>query len=386
MCAYNDTHRMESGVREKVREDSIMWNDGTLKKMRLSLACLGAAALLCGCGQQEESPFMKVEDSNDTITYDYCTVERGDVALTQPIRCTYTQQDGQEVSFSVTGRRVDKVYVEEGDKVKKGDVLAEFDVENLKDRIEDLEYRIARNEHLLEYAEINEALDISEGWVNYLYVNVSKEETEKMVSSIQENYSRQREDLQDALELDRMELDVMKQELKNSRVYAGINGMVYGIQNNLEGSTSKEGQVIMTIIDNSKSLFETNAVEYAGYFREGETVSMTIVSGSASGTYELLPYNMDGWGDVLQFSIYDGPSTTGIVVGTGGTMYLTLDSRKNVLYVPKTAVNSADDKYYVYVADEDNMRQIRWVETGLFGDDSVEILSGLEEGEKVIRR
>lgn len=365
-----------------------MWNDRTLKKLRLSFACLSAAVLLCSCGQQEEAPFMKVEDSNDTITYDYCTVERGDVVLTQQIRCTYVQQDGQEVSFSMTGRRVDKVYVSEGDNVKKGELLAEFDVGNLKSRIEDLEYRVARNERLLEYTEINEALDISQVWVNFVYNHypADKKEVEKNVSSIQENYNRQREDLRDALELDRMELDIMRQELKNSRVYAGINGIIYGIQEDLEGSTSKEGQVIMTVIDNSKSLFETNAVEYAGYFREGETVSMTVMGGSAPGKYELLPYNMSNWGEVLQFSIYDGPATTGIEVGTGGTMYLTLDSRKDVLFVPKSAINSADEKYYVYVADEDNMRQIRWVETGLFGDDSVEILSGLEEGEKVIRR
>lgn len=365
-----------------------MWNDRVLKKLRLFFACLSAAALLCGCGQQEESPFMKVEDSNDTITYDYCTVERGDIALTKPIRCTYTQQDGQEVSFSMTGRRVDKVYVSEGDSVKKGDVLAEFDVGNLESRIEDLEYRINKNQRLLEYTETNEALDISQAWVNFLYNHypASEKDVEKSVISIQENYNRQRTELQDALELDRMELSIMRQELKNSRVYAGINGIVYGIQKDLEGSTSKEGQVIMTVIDNSKSLFETNAVEYAGYFREGETVTLTVISGSASGKYELLPYNINNWGEVLQFSIYDGPATTGIDVGTGGTMYLTLDSRKNVLFVPSSAVNSADDKYFVYVADENNMRQIRWVETGLFGDDSIEILSGLEEGEKVIRR
>lgn len=365
-----------------------MWNDGTLKKLRLLFACLSAAVLLCGCTQQEESPFMKVEDSNDTITYDYCTVERGDVVLTKLIRCTYTQQGGQEVSFAMTGRRVDKVYVDEGDIVEKGDVLAEFDVGNLKSRIEDLEYRIARNERLLEYTEMNEALDISQAWVNFLYNNypADPEEAEKNLTSIQANYNRQREDLQDALELDRMELNIMRQELQNSRVYAGINGSIYGLQKDLEGSTSKEGQVIMTVIDNSKSLFETDAVEYAGYFREGETVFMNVVSGSASGKYELLPYDMNNWGEVLQFSIYDGPATTGIEVGTGGTMSLTLERRSNVLFLPSSAINSADDKYFVYVADEDNMRQIRWVETGLFGDDSVEILSGLEEGEKVIRR
>lgn len=364
-----------------------MWNDRTIKKLKLSLACL-TAALLCGCGQREEPSRMAVEDADDTITYDYCTVERGDVVLSRQIRCTYMQQDGQEVSFAMTGRLVDKVYVEEGDEVKKGQLLAEFDVGNLEGRIEDLEYRIARNERLLEYTEQNEALDVSQAWVNFLYNHYpgSKQELEENIASLQENYRRQREDLRDALELDGLELGRMQQELKNSRVYAKIGGVVYGMQKDLEGSTSKEGQVIMTIIDNSKSLFESNAVEYADCFREGETVSMTIVTGSAAGKYELMPYDVENWGEVLRFSIHTGPAVKDIEVGTGGTMQLTLDSRKDVLRIPASALNSADDKHYVYVADEDNMRQIRWVETGLFGDDSVEILSGLEEGEKVIRR
>ncbi len=32
------------------------------------------------------------------------------------------------------------------------------------------------------------------------------------------------------------------------------------------------------------------------------------------------------------------------------------------------------------------MREVKWIETGLYGDSTVEVLSGLTEGERVILR
>ena len=55
-----------------------------------------------------------------------------------------------------------------------------------------------------------------------------------------------------------------------------------------------------------------------------------------------------------------------------------------MLTVPLKAVHLASGKSYVYVLGEGNMREVKWIETGLFGDETVEILSGLTEGEKVI--
>ena len=60
------------------------------------------------------------------------------------------------------------------------------------------------------------------------------------------------------------------------------------------------------------------------------------------------------------------------------------DSRQNVLTLPVGAIKNAGEKHYVYVLGEGDVREARWVETGLFGDSLVEILSGLAEGEKVI--
>lgn len=365
-----------------------MEKDWTGKRLKTFLCCAAAVFLLCGCEQQEAEPsLMPVEEANDTITYDYCTAETGDVVLTQRIRGVYRQQKDQEVSFSMTGRLVDRVYVEEGSTVRKGDLLAELSAGSLERQIEDLEYRIKRNELLLSYAETNEALDISQAWVNHLYNHYyDKKGLDEVIEGIQDNYRYQREDCGDALELDRLALEELRQELAHCRVYAGMDGVVYKLQKELEGSTSTEGKVVMTIVDNSECLFETEAPEYRECFKEGETVNMSVIAGSASGEYKLLPHNMDSWGDIQQFSVYDGPTTTGIEVGTSGTLQFVQERKDQVLCVPKSAVNNADDKYFVYVVDEDNMRQIRWVEAGLFGDEMVEILSGLEEGERVIRK
>ncbi|MCM1191950.1 MAG: efflux RND transporter periplasmic adaptor subunit [Butyrivibrio sp.] len=356
--------------------------------IRLFCVCSIAGLSLCGCGEEApEEPLVIVEDSDDTLSNDFIYAGIGDVILTGKMRCTYRQQKDQEISFSLSGRLVDKVYVAEGDIVKKGDLLAELSPGTLEEQIEDLEYRIARNELLLEYTEINEALDISQVWVNYAYNGYYDEAgRDQAIADIQKNYRYQREDDSDALELDRRKLEELKQELAHCRVYADMEGMVYKLQDRLENSTSKEGEVIMTIVDNSQCLFETEMPEYNDCFREGETVEMSVITGAAAGQYELLPYAPEEWGEVQQFSVYAGPMTTGIEVGTTGTIEFVLEKREQVLCVPKTAVNSGDGRYYVYVTDEDGMRQIRWVEIGLAGDDMIEIRSGLEEGEKVIRR
>ena len=67
-----------------------------------------------------------------------------------------------------------------------------------------------------------------------------------------------------------------------------------------------------------------------------------------------------------------------------GTMLVLLDSRKDVLMVPKDAVMNANGQSIVYYQDENGMKAYKQVETGLVANDMVEIISGLTEGESVI--
>lgn len=351
---------------------------------------MAALMLLSGCGRQEaEDPMVIVEqEEQEQSVYELAVVTRGDLEQTQRVKCTYKQTEQQEVSFSLSGRLVEEVYVREGETVKAGDLLAQLSDGSLEQDITRLEYSIARNELLLGYANKNEQLELSRVQVNYTYFNPggSEIDKEKEIKEIQQRYRYLREDYNDALELDRLELEGLRQEFEQNRVYAQIDGTVYDMKEELEGSTSRMGETIMTVVDNSQCIFETSIPEYAHCFTEGEGVPMQMTSGSQSYEYELLPWRMDEWGETQMFIVAGGLDGAGIEVGDSGTMTLETDSRTQVLYVPSTAVHSADNGTYVYVLGQDDVREVKWVETGLYGDQGVEIVSGLEEGERVIVR
>jgi RND family efflux transporter MFP subunit len=56
----------------------------------------------------------------------------------------------------------------------------------------------------------------------------------------------------------------------------------------------------------------------------------------------------------------------------------------DTIAVPLRAVISKQNESYVFVINQDNIGQKRLVKTGRMNDDSYEILTGLEPGEKIV--
>ena len=204
------------------------------------------------------------------------------------------------------------------------------------------------------------------------------------MESIERDYDYKREDYNDEIEFDKKKLNALKSEQSGSKIYASMSGTVYSIADHLEGSTSKKDEVVMKIVDSRSGFFESSDEDCLKRFKEGDVIEMSIVYGSASGEYELTPYNISSWGEIQRFDILSGPENEGIDVGTTGTLKLILERRDSVLSLPLGAIYHADGKPYVYVLDENNFRQMVWIETGLTGDDKVEITGGLSEGDKVV--
>ena len=360
---------------------------------KLSMTGLLAAALLAsGCGQaaDQEDTLLVIEQEAEPISYEMATVTLGDVQKTQRIKCTYQQLNDESLSFGISGKSVDKVYVQEGDTVEQGQVLAELSGSSRQEDIARLEYQIARNQLQLEYSRINEDYEISSLWLNFLYQSgqsqAERQRLEENVAQVQQNYTYAREDYQDAIDLDRLQLELLQSEASASRLVAGITGTVSYIQEGLEGSTSVRGEEVITIIDGSECLFMTETPEYADCFQEGVEIAMEITSGSGAGEYTLVPHEMEKWGEQQLFALAAGGEDAVIEVGTTGSVTVILDQWSQVLCVPSSAVHNADGRDYVYVLGADQMREVKWIETGLYGDSTVEVLSGLAEGERVILR
>ncbi|MCQ2524040.1 MAG: efflux RND transporter periplasmic adaptor subunit [Lachnospiraceae bacterium] len=356
------------------------------KIVYLLATILISTTALSGCSKTEEIPVVEVDSEDDVVSYSLVQAQYGDVVLTRNIDCNYAQTIAQDVSFNVTGRYVSKVYVKEGSVVKKGDILCEVSSADLEANIERLTYNVRKNELKLEQLDMEEALDIQDQWVNATSFGTSSEVVGEIVKGIKEGYARRRVLINDSLEFDREELARKKEELRTSKLYAQLDGVVYKLASRLEGTTSKADKVIMTIVDQSSCIFEAKDTTYRNLFHEGEPVSMKVGYSSASGEYLLLPYEIDKWEDSMKFSVYTGPDEGALEVGVMGTISVVEETKKNVLYVPKDVVRIADDKAYVYTLSEDNIREIRYIEIGLYGDDKVEVLSGLVEGEKVVKK
>lgn len=354
------------------------------------LAVIAVGCMLTGCATsgEEEEKIILIEKEQEALVYEMATVSVDDVIKTQKIRCSYQQVNDESLSFPVSGKRVAEVYVEEGDMVVKGQLMAELDIGNANEQIRTLEYNIARNEIILNNLTTNENNDISAAWLRFLYQSgqseAEKKAVEENVARIQNNYRHSREDCEDALALDKAQLAILKQDLKNSCIYAGMDGTVAKIKDRLEGSTSVMGEEVFQIIDSTECLFESKDVTWASNFKEGMEVDLSIISGTGAGSYRVTPYNIENWGEILLFTLAGDTSDVNIGVGASGTIQFTLEERKAVLSVPLKAVHQAGGKSYVYVLGEGNMREVKWIETGLFGDENVEVISGLTEGEKVI--
>jgi len=351
---------------------------------KIGVVSLGLALfVVCGCGTAEDESHMVVlEKEVQQTAYELSTVAIGDVIQTERIRCTYKQLKEQEVSFSLEGKRVNKVYVKVGEKVTKGQLLAELSGGSLNQDIDTMKYRINRLTLELSYITQNEELSISSARVNELFGGYSADE---QVKSIQKNAELQRQDKQDELDYCKAKLSQLEAERRASSIYAEMDGIVYKIADRLEGSTSQKDKTVITIIDASECVFEAKEPAYAKYFKEGEVVPMKLTASSV-GEYELIPYQMENWGEKQLFSIYNSPTEDGIEVDTSGYITLTIEKRENVLCVNKVAVHTAGDESYVYVIGDNNNREIQWITTGLVGDEMIEIVSGLTEGDKVIAK
>ena len=107
-------------------------------------------------------------------------------------------------------------------------------------------------------------------------------------------------------------------------------------------------------------MFET---QYTDYFEIGQELTLSSISGSS---YAVTVNNIDD--GIIYFGMDYADSTL-----------------TSVLSISKNALHSLDDEYYVYYVDENGLRQMKTVEVGLIGNSHVEIISGLTEGEQIIR-
>ncbi|MBR4781642.1 MAG: efflux RND transporter periplasmic adaptor subunit [Lachnospiraceae bacterium] len=358
-----------------------MKNSHTGKNLIKMTAVLCASSMvLGGCGLfsgEEEKPSVSIVRESMADDYNVVNCERRDVVLTSTVSCSYTQLMEENLAFPVGDKTVAYVYVNEGDEVKEGDLLAKLDVEQLeKDNIS-MQEEIEKNEFLIK--QTDEMIDFYEKKINSASLSLSSKES--YLSKLQKLREKKR-NYTDQNEFDQIKISANEQQIAAGSLYAGMDGNISFIKNNLQGSNANAQEKVITILNASVCGFQTNDRNAVDYIHVGDRVSVDISTTDTSYDATVTVVDKDAYKIVYEL---DQPDYS-IQMGTRGKVTVVRGEAKNVMALPVSCVFRTDDFAYVYILNNDGVREMRKVTIGLIGDDYVEITGGISETDTVILR
>lgn len=352
-----------------------------MRKIPLLLCSAIVVSMLSACQMfpaEEELPAAPLIRSYETVEYKQAAVIRGDLVKTVKVNCSYVPAKLANLGFVLGGERIDRIYVEDGDQVKAGDVLAELLYTDLSDRIASKEYDIQvlelKREHLLEDHQLAlEKLDLQEAGPT-------------RIKETNESYEKQLQSIDDSLYINRMKLEELQKDLRDRQIIADFDASVTFARKLSDGERSVEDRTYVTIADMSTTAFTVDGDD-AAYFPLGTQVEITCnkmtltaesVDPSALGITEAIETD-----EPIAYLKLHNPEPS-LEDGDRGTIEVVLDSRTDVLYVTKDAVKTAEGKQFVYVLDENGLKVMQDVTVGLDIGKYIEIVSGLNEGDSVV--
>lgn len=311
--------------------------------------------------------------------YEFTTVTRDTVQKTKIIAANYQQVKTENLSFGTAGGRLAGVYVELGDEVKKGDLLAELYCEEEKLYFTELEYTMKTQRMQIEHLKEQRNLELTQlAKEKSAYTTA---EYQSKLKELEDSYRTQIEDLEDKIYIENMEYTYLKQLLEAYRIVAGMDGTVTFVGETGSDFVSWPGYKMFTISDGEELAFLSSEKDYIPYFTLGETY---VFATSTGVEYRTVLEEINEVAGTMRFELVGGQGSTSI--GQRVLYTLVLEERENVLSLPSNAVHNVGEGTYVYYFDENGNRQIKEVQVGLIASGKVEIVAGLSEGDEVILR
>lgn len=197
----------------------------------------------------------------------------------------------------------------------------------------------------------------------------------------------------DMVEADAVVAELVSDGLTNLmalKLRAPFSGMVTYALEVQDGEKSIINKRIVTI-NNGSAYYLIAQTQYWEQFHAGEVYNVKIGGGIYPATViepeEINTERLAHTGEEnevypVYFRIDD--MSAYLYADLRGTFNITLGEKKDALYVPASAVTTINDQVIVYYEDEDGVRNMKPVETGLEANGKIEIVNGLKEGDTII--
>ncbi len=174
------------------------------------------------------------------------------------------------------------------------------------------------------------------------------------------------------------------------KLRAPFNGMVTYALEVQEGEKSILNKRVV-IMNSGSAYYLIAQTPHWEYFKAGDVHSIRIMSSDYSATViepeeigmeRLMHTGEEGEVYPVYFRIDDMSAC--LYSDLQGTCNITLGEKKDALYIPTSAVTTINDEEIVYYEDEDGIRNIKHIKTGMEANGKIEVVSGLSEGDVII--
>jgi RND family efflux transporter MFP subunit len=311
-------------------------------------------------------------------------VTRGDIVKTVLADGSLEMLNKAYLSFGATGT-VEEVLVDEGNNVTKDQVLARLDAPSLESSVEmaELQVEIAQEQVKAARAQYEIALINLKGAANTTLKKVYQEQ----VNIAEANWETAKLNL----EIAELSLESAELNLEKAVIVAPFDGVVAAI-------TITEGKEISaaTLATPAISLVDTSEIELRGFIDEIDS-AMVQLGQEANILLDALP-DEEVKGEVAFISpigtvragvvSYETTITlenpvAGLRDGMTATAKVIIERRDDVLLIPNKAIWGTWENPTVLVLVDEQVEE-REITLGLTDGINTEVLSGLEEGEKVV--
>lgn len=357
----------------------------------LVLACITGYFYL---GQQKQN----------SVTYLTETVQRGNIQKSVIATGTVRAYQRVEVGAQVSGK-VEKIHVILGQQVKKGDLIAEIDS---KTQLNNLSTAQAQ---LMSYQAQRKAKEVALTVAQSSYDRVSKLYKQKATTLDELNTAKNNlaaasaaiDEIQASIQQAEIDVNNAKTNLAYTQILAPISGTIISIPVS-EGQTVNANQTAPTIVqvaDLSKILIKPEISEGdITKVQAGMDVQFTTLS-DPDTVYHAKIHSVDPAMTTLSDNEYaesitdtnavyyyaniivDNPENK-LRIGMTTQNIIHIANAENTLLIPTLTLQKQGEKTRVQVLKNDNEVEQREVTIGLNDDVNTQILSGLQEGEKVI--
>jgi len=294
-----------------------------------------------------------------------------------------------EIKPKVSGI-IEELYVEEGNLIKKGDLIAKVTIIPNMVNLNNAESRVNR-------AKIN----LSNAKINY---NRQKELLDQNViaksgfETVELEYKNAIEELESAennLQLIKKGQTKNTGSNTNTLIRSTINGMVLDIpveigNSVIESNTFNDGTTVAIIADMGEMVFEGKVDESeVGKIHEGMDLILTIGAindiSFHAGLEHISPKGIEENG-AIQFEIkaaVDLIDSVFVRAGYSANADIVLDKRDSVLAISESLLHFENDSAFLEIETDDQVFEKRYIETGLSDGINIEVISGIGEDDKI---